>query len=81
VSWQHTEPVHRRAPGEAVTNLTYSDSFDADRVASRSTAYDDVREAHEWVTRELEDATETMRVYCLTQERKRLAAIGWRLKR
>ena len=56
--------------------------FDADHMSpeNRSTAYADVREAHQSVSAWLEAAEDPNRIYNLTQERKRLAAIAWQLK-
>jgi hypothetical protein len=79
VSWGH--PTHRQQAGEAVSCFTFSDSFRADKIADPEECYQDARAAHAWATRELEGATEPMRIYNLTQERKRLADIAWRLKR
>jgi len=73
--------MHRLQPGEVVTNLTYIDALDCDRLADTRAAYQDAREAHEHVSRELAETTLPMRVYNLTAERKRLADIAWRLKR
>jgi hypothetical protein len=51
------------------------------RMADPETAYRDVREVHAFITRELERTAVPIRVYHLTQERKRLAEIAWKLKR
>ena len=41
-----------------------------------------VRQAHAWATRELATAEAgSIREFCLSSERERLAAIAWRLKR
>jgi len=62
----------------------WSDQFRVDRIPTDglklSKMRQDVREAHAWVSRALESATESIRVWNLGQERKRLAAIAWRLK-
>ena len=51
------------------------------RIADPETAYQDAREVHAFITRELESTSNPTRVYHLTQERKRLADIAWKLKR
>lgn len=62
-------------------STTFTDAFRADRVADPVQAYEDVKRAHEWATRQLETAEAPLRRYALTQERKRLADIAWRLRR
>ena len=52
-----------------------------DRMADPEQAMVDVREAHAWATQELATAAPgSIREYCLTEERKRLAGIAWILK-
>ena len=62
----------------------WSDVFRSDRLpqdgVKRWEMRKDLKEAHVWVTTALEEATEEIRVYNLTQERKRLAGIYARLK-
>ena len=57
------------------------DGFFVDKVADPEQAYQDAREAHGYVTRELATASGQARTYNLTQERNRLASIAWALKR
>lgn len=69
------------APLPAV-KTPWADGFWPERVADPATAYADARQAHAWVSRELATAgPRSIREFCLTQERKRLADIAWRLKR
>jgi hypothetical protein len=45
-------------------------------------AFEDVREAHAWVTRELATAEpQSTRAWMLTEERKRLAGLSYEIKR
>jgi hypothetical protein len=45
-------------------------------------AFDDVREAHAWATRELAAAEpQSSRAWVLTEERKRLAGLSYEIKR
>ena len=73
--------------------MNWQDGTFVNKMADPEQAYRDCREAHAWVSRELETArdvwatrqvesdSDRIRVYCLTQERKRLADIAWKLKR
>lgn len=46
------------------------------------TAMEDVREAHTYVSSALLDCHQSsVRQFCLTEERKRLAAIAWQIKK
>jgi hypothetical protein len=46
------------------------------------TALSDARQAHAYVSRELQSVeTGSLREYCLRKERERLAGIAWRFKR
>lgn len=60
-------------------SVPYSDIFDTRFIPAdpikRAEMKDDCREAHEWVSRQLANATEQIRIFNLTQERKRLAGI------
>jgi len=80
MSWSHTVPLHRRAVGERVSNLTWEDAR-PDLIAEPSLAYADACEAHRWATQARTETSDPTQVYILTQERKRLADIAWRLKR
>jgi hypothetical protein len=45
-------------------------------------AFEDVREAHAWATRELATAEpQSTRVWVLTEEQKRLAGLSYEIKR
>jgi hypothetical protein len=79
MSWG--QRTHRQARGEYVSDLTFTDSFRADRIADPEEAYQECVAAHRYATRQLETATGEIRRFCLMQERKRLADIAWRLKR
>lgn len=56
------------------------DDSNPDKAANPRLALADAREAHGWASRQLASAVNPNRVYNLTQERNRLAAIAWRLK-
>ena len=64
-----------------MTRNYWVDGFFADKLADPETAYKDVREAHEYVTRQLQNADLPQRIFNLKEERKRLAGIAWKLKR
>jgi hypothetical protein len=57
------------------------DDSNPDRIAEPEEAYWEAREAHAWATQELATAADPWRIFNLTQERKRMADIAWRLKR
>ncbi len=81
MSWG--DPTHRQQPGELVSCLTFTDSFRADKIGENEEEHAKLylRQAHAYATRQLEQATDTMRIYNLTQERVRLANIARRLQR
>ena len=52
------------------------------RYADPHQAFQDVREAHTWATRELATAEpQSTRAWVLTEERKRLAGLSYEIKR
>ena len=59
---------------------SFSDELNIDKLTDPR-AYEDVKAAHAWVTKELEDCERlTVRHDVLTNERRRLAGIAWRLQ-
>lgn len=61
--------------------MNWTDQFSPDRIADVEQAIEDVREAHRWATRERDLAEPgSIREYCLSQERIRLAHIHAALK-
>lgn len=65
-----------------MSSISWSADQRVDLIADPDQAYQDVRDAHAWATREMQSApASSPRAYILTQERKRLADIAWRLKR
>lgn len=59
----------------------WADNFNANKIADPVQCLKDCREAHAYVSRELESTSNPQRAWNLGQEKKRLAGIAWALKR
>lgn len=66
---------------QEVYRSAWVESSAPERIKDPVQAYEDVKEAHQWVSLEMDQATEPMRRWNLEQERKRLAGIAYALRR